>query len=210
MAKHPISFRLPDMCTTLQLQVERHTFHSLDILCARRFRRRWFYRESFLQRISTFLDLPEDTESSAFLCCFSTFHPLVFSYISSIRLSLHNEFSCLFIPRLLSFPLSHGVSSSLLYQSFIIFHAPQIMVPSLYLLNDDKMHLYAQQLRWNHCRKLLYSLILFDLSLKDKLQHIYHCTFQSTAQGCSMQRQHSFETGAIRSDKTVSYPRGFP
>lgn len=124
--------------------------------------------------------------------------------------SLHNEFSCLFIPRLLSFPLSHGVSSSLLYQSFIISHAPQIMVPSPYLLNDDKMHLFAQQLRWNHCRKLLYSLILFDLSLKNKLPHIYHCTFQSTAQGCSMQRQHSFETGAIRSDKTVGYPRGFP
>lgn len=108
------------------------------------------------------------------------------------------------------FPLSHGVSSSLLYQSFIIFHAPQIMVPSLYLLNDDKMHLYAQQLKCTHCRRLLYSLILFDLSLKDKLPHIYHCTFQSTAQCCSMQRQHSFETGAIRSDKTVGYPRGFP
>lgn len=108
----------------------------------------------------SFLDLPEDTVSSAvFHCCFSTFHPLVFSYISSVRLSLHNLFSCLLIPRL-PFPpsLSHGVSSSVLYQPFIIFHAPQIILPSLWLLNDHKMHLCARHLR---CSQALRALFFF-------------------------------------------------
>lgn len=127
------------------------------MLRALRFRSRWYFRESFLQSISTFLFLTFQRTrypllfSAAFLCCFSTFHPLVFSYISAFRLSLHNLFSCLLIPRLLSFLLSHGVSSSLLYHLFIIF---QIMLSSLYLLNDHKMHLCAQHLRCSHCRRL--------------------------------------------------------
>lgn len=123
-----------------------------------------FQGELSAKRINiSFLDLPEDTVSSAvFHCCFSTFHPLVFSYISSVRLSLHNLFSCLLIPRL-PFPpsLSHGVSSSVLYQPFIIFHAPQIILPSLWLLNDHKMHLCARHLR---CSQALRALFFFSIS----------------------------------------------
>lgn len=147
------------------------------------------------------------------ILCFS----LLFFHLSPsgiflyfLHQTLHNEFSCLLLPRLLSFPLSHGVSSSLLYQPFIMFRAPQIMLPSLYLLNDHKMHLCAQHLRGSHCRRLLYSLILCELSLKAKLPHIYHCTFQSKAQCCSMPRLHRFETGAIGNDKAFGDPRGFP
>lgn len=98
--------------------------------------------EKFLRRLSTFADLPEDTVSSASPCCFSTFHPLVFSPHSSVRLS----------PPIMNFPvfssrgllhslLSHGVSSPQPYPPIIVFRAPLITPPSPYLPNDHKVRL---------------------------------------------------------------------
>lgn len=90
--------------------------------------------------------------------------------------SLHNLFSFLVIPRLLLFPLSRGIVSSLLYQPFIKIHTALIILPSIYLLNDLKMHLCAQHLRCSHCRRFIFLLALlsyscsFSLSFRERLE----------------------------------------
>lgn len=75
------------------------------------------------------------------LCCFPPFALWYFSFISTVRLQLGDEFSSVSVPRRLSFLLSHGASPTLLYQPFIMFYIASIMLPSLYLLNANAMHL---------------------------------------------------------------------
>lgn len=152
---------------------------------------------------------------------------IYFPVCSSPRL-----FSCL--------PLSHGVSSSSPpYQPFIIFQALQIMQPPLNLLNDQKTPLPARHLTrfiflaslssssGESLAKYLIAVSWISLEvaryhsgsvpagyMKDNISYIYRCTFQNKkiqqSPCCSTQRQHSFETGAIRSDKAIGWLRGFP
>lgn len=235
------------MCKTLQLRVGggRHALLSW-LLIPSDSGEDYISGRALCKAYQHFFSWP--SRGHGILCCFSTFHPLVFSYISSVRLSLNNLFSCLLIPRL-PFPpsLSHGVSSSVLYQPFIIFHAPQIILPSLWLLNDHKMHLCARHLRCSQAlRALFFFFISFFAILAAVLLHPPENAWQKkkyprlviTGSGtkhfknaarkdtrkinsqthivghspprCSTWRRHSFETGAIRSDKAVGEPRGFP
>lgn len=101
---------------------------------------RWT-KSSFLQRTSAFPDLSEDTESSAvFHLSPSGISPLFpLSDSSSVM-----NFPPVSVPRRLSFLLSHGASSTLLYQPFIMFHIASIMRPSLNLLNANAMHLQRE------------------------------------------------------------------
>lgn len=115
----------------------------------------WQIQFSFLQRTSAFSDLLEDTESSA------VFH-LSPSGISSL-FPLSDSSSVMnfpvSVPRLLCFLLSHGVSSTPLYQPFIIFHTASIMLPPLHLLNANVMHLLRENVVEED------SLIVFELVL---------------------------------------------
>lgn len=110
---------------------------------------------SFLQRTSAFSDLLEDTESSAvFHLSPSGISPLFPLSDSSSVMNFPVS-----VPRLLSFLLSHGVSSTLLYQPFIIFHTASIMLPPLHLLNANVMHLLRENVVEED------SLIVFELVL---------------------------------------------
>lgn len=93
------------------------------------------------------------------LCCFPPFALWYFSFISTVRLQLSDEFSPILVPRCLSFLFSHGPSSTLLYQPFIIFHIASIMLPPLHLLNANVMHL-----QWENAVEED-SLLLFELVL---------------------------------------------
>lgn len=180
------------------------------MLCALRFRRRWYFRESFLQSISTFL----------FLTFQRTLYPLLFY-------AVFPPFTLWYFPifppsdslSIICFPVFSSPGSSS-FPSPMGSHLPycisnslysQIMLPSLFLLNDHKMDLCAQHLRCSHCRRLLFSLHLFELSLqlfsllKWKLGKIlffsrsYHWKWQGIFWGVFMQ-----DTWRIKSQTSLA------